>query len=1076
MADFNVKLTYDNSELTRGLENDKRNFSDLANAVNQFERTTSTAGKNAARELGQVQQQTGVIVQRFGQAKAGADDFSKSADRFERVKKKIDNVSKSTKDLGGAYSSLPGPIGGAVRSVKSFTVAAKAFIATPLGLILAGIATALAAVRAAFTSSEEGQQRLNTVTTVFNAILGRLNDALAFLGDVIIDAFSRPQDTIKAIGDLIVSQIVNRIQAVPKFFQGAFDAVVGAFGVFSNRVKLIVADIPILGKGIDVEETTEALKKAEKRAVEGAKNMGKAYVEVQTGIEFEKVVEFGEKVIDQGKELIDIAEQATIVAEKRNRAEVLERELLLEREKLETRIAELRLKARQEDQFSAEQRAEFLKEASQLQDEIFDKETEVLQLRADAIALENTFSRTRTEAKQEEAEATAALDRAERNRLNNQRQLQRELNRVSNEANRKRKQASEQLASDINKIEEDLLNKQRQRLLSDAGSDESRVQLAKQFAKEELDVRRQAALELSTTEADRLRVIELFKELELKLEADFRDELNEAVRERIRDEQALEDDRLKQLEQLSQRQRQLRLQSLEAELSGNVSADRQREIYKERLELELTFENERAEALATAARLTEERIAEARDAGDFDRVQELERQLEDQLFEINENANRIIIAENELNSERINQQLNYIESANELQQREIEDQLKFGNLSIRQQRELERQRLDLARQTIEAQLALLPEGSVLADQFAENLRAIENEIRAFEQTTIPQLRGLGELFQETLLEQFGLDSDFTGELLQGFELLRETIFDSIRGGYDLELEAINNTISDRQKSISDLEKAIDAEQRARDKGYANNVDALEERLEAEQALLLEDEQRKNEIKIREARFEAQIQSLQQGVQLATAVANIIRSESRLGAAGVITAGAAIVSMFAIWRKFRAQSEQLSQPVSLFTGGRIGDYLKSGHSPRSDKPGYGRGHMIEGTNIRVGADEWLLNAKTSQKQDRFLGLMNSGALDNVDLYSVFRNGYLKPDTAITLKNVSSANKQHEEMKAERNAKLLAKAQASEMRGIIKEQTDRLEQLDNRRPVIIPMPNGKSQRVSYSGDKKVVEVVR
>jgi hypothetical protein len=211
--------------------------------------------------------------------------------------------------------------------------------------------------------------------------------------------------------------------------------------------------------------------------------------------------------------------------------------------------------------------------------------------------------------------------------------------------------------------------------------------------------------------------------------------------------------------------------------------------------------------------------------------------------------------------------------------------------------------------------------------------------------------------------------------------------------------------------------------------------------------------------------------------LATAVANIIRSESRLGAAGVITAGAAIVSMFAIWRKFRQQSQQLSEPVSLFTGGKIGDHMKPGYSPQSDRPGHGRGHMIEGTNIRVGADEWLLNAKTSKKQGRFIGeFLNSGMLDNVDLYGIFKNGYLKPDDGESLMSVKKASDLTIRSRQKKEAKYLSKYQAREMERIVGEQTQVMEKLDNRRPIVIVMPDGSIHKTTYKGDKKTTEIIK
>jgi hypothetical protein len=117
----------------------------------------------------------------------------------------------------------------------------------------------------------------------------------------------------------------------------------------------------------------------------------------------------------------------------RAKADIVERQLLQDRAKLESKVAELRLKARKEDEFSNEERKKFLVEANGIQDEILNKETEYLTLRRDAIQLENTFSKTNKENKDKEAEAIAAVSRVEATRFTQQRQIQRELNTINNQ-------------------------------------------------------------------------------------------------------------------------------------------------------------------------------------------------------------------------------------------------------------------------------------------------------------------------------------------------------------------------------------------------------------------------------------------------------------------------------------------------------------------------------------------------------------------------------------------------------------------------------------------------------------------
>ena len=103
---------------------------------------------------------------------------------------------------------------------------------------------------------------------------------------------------------------------------------------------------------------------------------------------------------------------------------------MVKKSELQSKVAQLRLKARQEDQFSAEERKAALIEAQDLENELLDRETEFLELRRDAQILENTFSRSNKENLDLEAQAIAAVNNQVAARANVARQLQRELNTV----------------------------------------------------------------------------------------------------------------------------------------------------------------------------------------------------------------------------------------------------------------------------------------------------------------------------------------------------------------------------------------------------------------------------------------------------------------------------------------------------------------------------------------------------------------------------------------------------------------------------------------------------------------------
>jgi hypothetical protein len=277
-----------------------------------------------------------------------------------------------------------------------------AFIATPLGLVLAAVAVTLGAVKSAFSSSEEGQNKFNKIVLIGSTLIGNFNDLLADFGEKVIEVFEDPQQAVKDFSKLIQENIINRFNGLIELVPALGKSIGQLFkGNFAEAGKIAADATAKVALG--VENITDKTK--------GAIESTKAFIE------------------EQKKE----AALAGDVADMRAKADIIERDLKVARAMAESEVSELRLKARKEDEFSAAERKKFLIEANKVQNELLDAETEYLALRKDAQVLENTFSRTNKENKDLEADAIAALSQIESKRFTEQRQLQRELNTVNNQ-------------------------------------------------------------------------------------------------------------------------------------------------------------------------------------------------------------------------------------------------------------------------------------------------------------------------------------------------------------------------------------------------------------------------------------------------------------------------------------------------------------------------------------------------------------------------------------------------------------------------------------------------------------------
>lgn len=281
-----------------------------------------------------------------------ADGFKKVADSIEDVNDGVKDTNKGVEEVGktadnvtgGMVSKFKGLLSSVKSVISSFGVLKTAIIATGIGALL----VAIVAVKQAFTSSEEGQNRYAKLLSKIGVVVGNVTDILSDLGNSIISLS-------KAIGLVLVGDI---------------DGAKKAFKEFKEELTSVKDGVANFG-----EETSKEIKKA------------------------------GE------------------IADKRAKAERLERKLIVERAEADRKRAELLEKSQQRQNFSVKERIEFLKEASKLEEEITNKEIEVAKLRSDAIIEENKLSNSNKESLREEEEAKAKLIELETQRLSKQKEV-----------------------------------------------------------------------------------------------------------------------------------------------------------------------------------------------------------------------------------------------------------------------------------------------------------------------------------------------------------------------------------------------------------------------------------------------------------------------------------------------------------------------------------------------------------------------------------------------------------------------------------------------------------------------------
>jgi hypothetical protein len=379
-------------------------------------------------------------------AKKGVDDVTKSTKKLD---KEVGDVNKSTNNLGGSIDTMTG---GALAGFKKFAGGLKtialgfrtvggAIAASGIGLIVITIA----ALTAAFKSTEEGQNKFAKIMGVIGTLTSVLVDRFAAFGTAVMDAFTNPVEALEGFRDAIKEYVTDQItlvtdglgllgSAIKKAFSGDFSGALDDAAEGAN--KLLVQTNPLV-------QATQALAGATKDLV---------------------------------TEMTEEARIAGAIADQRAAADKLDRALIVDRSEANRKRAELLDKAVNKELFSAKERIAFLTEAGELEDEITKKEIAAAKLRLEAKQAENALGGSTKADLDEEANLKARLIDLETAKLRKAKLVTTQIAALNNEAR------ADELAKD-----KELADKKKAIEQFTAVSKEEKRNLEKQKLREEFE-------------------------------------------------------------------------------------------------------------------------------------------------------------------------------------------------------------------------------------------------------------------------------------------------------------------------------------------------------------------------------------------------------------------------------------------------------------------------------------------------------------------------------------------------------------------------------------------------------------
>ena len=248
------------------------------NAMSAAQREGSKSGQKLEKETNNIYEEMKRLQEATGKHTLSVGDYE-----------------KGWKGVSNQLTEMPGAAGGAAQGLKGLGQSAKALLANPILLMIAGVVAGLTALYQLFKRTKSGSDLLARGGAILSGILSELVGVVDFLAKALIAAFNDPQKALKAFWEALKKNIINR-------FAGLID-LIGAVG---SAFKALW------------ERDMEGLKGA-------AKEAGTALVKMGTGLDAEQQREFAEAIQATTKSIydqisaFDLLEQAKKNTKRQNR-------------------------------------------------------------------------------------------------------------------------------------------------------------------------------------------------------------------------------------------------------------------------------------------------------------------------------------------------------------------------------------------------------------------------------------------------------------------------------------------------------------------------------------------------------------------------------------------------------------------------------------------------------------------------------------------------------------------------------------------------------------------------------------
>lgn len=420
-------------------------------------KNATSANVAAAGSIDQLRKQLSVVSVQWAQLSKEERENTEEGQRLTKQKKELTEALKGEERATGdarrnvgnykdALGSSVPAMGKAQTAIKGVGMAFKVMLG-PLGLVIA----AVVAITTYFQRSEEGQNKWTKAIAIAEVVLNNFLDVVSMIGEFLVDAFTKPQETL--------DKFKGWIDSVGEFFKNTFGNIIG--GAIEMFVANLQRNFAMIGlawqklKGVftdnaegiteaqeNVKQKTEELKAASEKVKEGYENLKEAGVDAYNAVKG-ALQEFNAEMQREIEMTIYLENLKADLAK-------LNRKYMVEDAKAQREINELREIAAQKDKFDAETRAKAGQRAIDLQNQMMDRELHMAKQRLMIHQEEMKMSESKIEDYDKLAELEVALINVETKNSQARRKL------ISEQLNAQREAAAEEAKIALAEMEREL--------------------------------------------------------------------------------------------------------------------------------------------------------------------------------------------------------------------------------------------------------------------------------------------------------------------------------------------------------------------------------------------------------------------------------------------------------------------------------------------------------------------------------------------------------------------------------------------------------------------------------------------